>query len=191
MLDVMTRNWWMLALRGVFAIIFGILILISPPAAVATFVVLFAIYAIVDGVLGIWSVLSGETSTHRWLHIIEGIIGILAGIFAFAYPGMTAIIMLYIIAAWSILTGAIQVWTAIELRKQIEGEFWLGLSGVLSIIFGILLILFPGTGILTVLLLVSIYSIVFGAMLLMLGFKLRGMRDQTGQPTNKPLSGTV
>jgi uncharacterized membrane protein HdeD (DUF308 family) len=188
MLDLLARNWWMLALRGVFAIIFGVLVILFPITALTTLIILFAIYSIADGVMAIWAVLSGETSTRKWAHLLEGVVSVIAGIIAVLLPGMTALVLLYVIAAWAIVTGALQIWNAIELRKEIEGEFWLGLSGLLSVIFGILLIVNPGTGILTVLLLVSAYSIVFGVMLLMLAFRLKGMNDR---PQNRPISGTV
>jgi uncharacterized membrane protein HdeD (DUF308 family) len=184
MLDSMARHWWMFALRGAFAILFGILIVLFPSIAITTFVLLFALYAIMNGVFAIWSVFQNESSAQRWLHIAEGVISILAGIGAFLYPGMTALIMLYIIAIWSIVTGGIQIWLAIQLRKEIEGEFWLGLSGLLSVIFGIILILFPGTGVLAVLLIISAYAVVFGVMLVMLSLKLKSLHDEK----NKPLS---
>ena len=88
----------------------------------------------------------------------------------------------YIIAAWAIITGALEVIAAIQLRKEIEGEFWLGLSGVLSVLFGILLVLFPGAGILSVLWLVAAYAIIFGVVMILLAFRLRGMAGQGGQP---------
>lgn len=187
MTDMLARNWWMLAVRGVIAILFGILVLVYPGIAVSTFVLLFAIYAIADGIFAIWSVFQrGESQ--RWLHLLEGVVSILAGIIAFVYPGMTALIMLYVLAAWAIVTGGLQIWTALELRKEIEGEFWLGLSGLLSVIFGILLILFPGTGVLTVLTIISVYAIIYGVFLIMLSLRMKGLADRG---SNKRATGTI
>jgi uncharacterized membrane protein HdeD (DUF308 family) len=110
-----------------------------------------------------------------------------AGIATFIWPAITALILLYIIAAWAIITGIFEIIAAIQLRKEITGEFWLGLSGLLSIVFGVFLFLFPGEGILTLLWLLGIYAIIFGVFLLMLGFRLRGQSGSTSSTsTRKP-----
>lgn len=180
MATLMTSNWWSLLLRGLAAIIFGILIVLFPGAALQTFIILFAAYALVDGVFTVIAAIQNRNQARWWVHLLEGVVSVAAGILALVYPGITAFVMLYIIAFWAVVTGVLEVWAAIQLRKEIEGEFWLGLSGVLSILFGVLLILFPGTGILTVLWLVSAYAVVFGAVMVILAFRLRGIQNRGG-----------
>jgi uncharacterized membrane protein HdeD (DUF308 family) len=198
MANLLARNWWALALRGVLAIIFGVLVLLMPPGAVIqSFVLLFGAYALVDGVFAIISAVQHRTERNWWVHLLEGIVGVLAGILVFAYPVFSTItatfFVLYIVAFWAILTGIMEIWAAIELRRVITNEFWLGLGGLLSIIFGLVLIFGnPANGILTLLLLVAIYSIAFGVTLLILAFRLRGMGGSSNQtPLNTPTRGTV
>ncbi len=180
MLDVMARNWWMLALRGVAAILFGIAVFLAPGIALNVLVLVWAAFMLVDGVFAIATAFrSREGNPRWWAHLLEGFISILAGIGAFLFPGLTSLVFLYIIAFWAIFTGVMEIIAAIQLRKAIEGEFWLGLSGVLSIIFGVVLILFPGAGILTLLALLGGYAVFFGIILLILAFRLRGMSQPT------------
>jgi uncharacterized membrane protein HdeD (DUF308 family) len=188
MLEIMARNWWMLAVRGIIAILIGIVALVAPGLALATLVALWGAYALVDGVLSIIVAVRHRSDySNWWVTLLEGIVGIVAGIATFIWPAITALILLYIIAAWAIITGIFEIIAAIQLRKEITGEFWLGLSGLLSIVFGILLILFPGQGILTLLWLLGIYAIIFGIFLLLLGFRLRGQAGSTSSTsTRKP-----
>ncbi|MBZ0292042.1 MAG: HdeD family acid-resistance protein [Anaerolineae bacterium] len=180
MLGVMSKNWWMVALRGVAAIIFGILIILFPNLAIGTFVFVFAAYALVDGIFTIINAVQNRNQSRWWVYLLEGIIGVIAGIVVFANPLFSAITLplfvLYIVAFWAIFTGVSEIVAAFQLRKEIEGEFWLGLSGLLSLVFGILLLVNPGEGILTLLFIVAAYAIIFGAMLIMLAFRLRGLR---------------
>lgn len=195
MLTMLSKNWWVLALRGVIAILFGIALLLFPPAVITTMVLFFGAYALVDGVGNIYTAFQNRTQPRWWVTLLEGIIGVIAGILVFAYPLFAAIsaayFVLYVIAFWSVSTGIMQVVQAVQLRKEIEGEFWLGLSGLLSVLFGIFLILRPESGILALLTVVSIYSIIFGVMLIILAFRVRGMGDQgqmhTGTGTRQPV----
>ncbi len=183
MLGAMTRNWWTLVLRGVLAILFGIIVILTPLIALTSLILLWGAYVLVDGVMAVFVAIRHRSEYPQWwVTLLEGIAGIIAGIIAFLFPPLTAIIMVYYVAAWAIITGVMQIAAAIQLRKEIEGEFWLGLGGLLSVIFGVFLVLSPGEGILTLLLLVGIYSIIFGVSLLMLGLRVRGMSDQT-RPT--------
>jgi uncharacterized membrane protein HdeD (DUF308 family) len=185
MLGVMSRYWWVLGLRGALAILFGILILVLPPAvSITSIVTLFGAYAIVDG---IFTIMHGfrERATNRgwWAQLLEGFVGIIAGIAAFAYPGVTALVMLYIVAGWAVITGVLEIVAAIRLREEIQGEFWLGLSGLLSVVFGVLLVLMnPINGILTLLWLVAVYAIAFGVMMVLLAFRVRGMGGSSATP---------
>jgi uncharacterized membrane protein HdeD (DUF308 family) len=180
MLNVMARNWWVLALRGVAAILFGILVFVVPNLALLSLIYLFGAYALIDGILGIITGIRDRNTNPRWWALLlEGIIGVIAGIVAFVMPDITAFVLLYIIAFWAIFTGIMEIIAAIHLRKEIEGELLLGLSGLVSVIFGILLIVFPGAGALTVLWLIGGFSIAFGVLMLILAFRLRGMKDTT------------
>lgn len=181
MLTLLSRNWWLVALRGVIAILFGLLTLLFPGIALTSFVLLFGGYAVIDGVAAVWTSIQHRTEQGWWIHLLEGFVSIIAGIVAFVYPGITALVLLYVIAFWAIMTGVFEIWAAIQLRKEIEGEFWMGLSGIISIVFGVLLIVAPGAGILAVLTLVGIYAIAFGVFLIMLSLRLRthGTRTPT------------
>lgn len=176
MLAMLARNWWVLALRGVFAIIFGILALVWPLTALITLVLLFGAYALVDGV---FAVIAGIASIGRdqrwWAMLLEGLAGIIIGLLTFFWPGNTALILLYFIAAWALITGVLEIVAAIQLRRLITNEWMLILGGVLSIIFGVLLFAFPGSGALSLVWLIGIYAIIFGISMIALAFRLRSM----------------
>jgi len=172
--QVTSHNWGMLALRGLLAIAFGLVALFLPGIALLAFIIVFAVYAIFDGALAISAAIRGRATLPRWGWVLfEGIVSVAAGILAFFYPGITALVLLYIVAAWAILTGVLQIIAAITLREQISYEWLLGLAGVLSIVFGIVLFLFPGAGLLSLLWMVGIYSIIFGALYIIRAFQLR------------------
>jgi uncharacterized membrane protein HdeD (DUF308 family) len=175
MLTILSKNWWLLALRGVFAILFGVLTILFPGIALSTLIILFAVYAIADGLVAVWSAIQHRDQEQWWVHLLEGLVSVLAGIGAVAFPGLTALTLLYLIAAWAIITGIFEILAAIRLRKEIEGEFWMGLSGLLSILFGVFLFVSPGAGALSVLTIIAIYAIAFGLFLIMLAFRVRGM----------------
>lgn len=181
MLNALSRNWWALTLRGVLAILFGIVVLLDPGIALAVLVSLFGAYAVVDGIFTIIAGFNGRQSNKNWwVLVLEGLVSIIAGVLTFLWPAITALILLYIIAVWAIVTGVLEIITAIRLREEIEGELWMGLSGLASIIIGVVLILFPGTGILTLLWLLAIYAIAFGVFLIVLSLQLRSRRSSAG-----------
>ncbi len=170
---ILARNWWSIVLRGVIAILFGILAFIWPGITVLVFVALFAAYAIVDGILAIiWAL----RDSRNWLAlVIEGILGLAAGIVAILWPGITALALLYLIAAWAVVTGIFEIAAAIRLRREISNEWLLGLAGLFSIVFGIILFLFPGSGALAVVWIIASYAILFGILLIALGLRLRSI----------------
>jgi uncharacterized membrane protein HdeD (DUF308 family) len=164
----------MLAIRGVMAIIFGVLAFIWPGLTLWALVLLFGVYAFVDGIFALITAFRGRSTNDRWwVFLLEGLAGIAAGVIAFIWPAMTAFVLLYLIAAWAIVTGIIEVVAAIRLRKEIEGEWVLALSGIASIIFGVLMVLWPGAGALAVIWLIAAYAIVFGILLIFLAFRVR------------------
>src|SRR5262245_18259360 len=144
----LAENWWLLLLRGVASIGFGVLAFVWPGLTLVALIFLWGAYAIVDGAIALWAAISGrgrEIAPRWWLAIV-GIVGLLAGLVAFASPGLTALVLLMFIAAWAIVVGALEIWGAIQLRKEIEGEWWLILSGVVSVVFGVLLVARRGSG---------------------------------------------
>ena len=183
--DSLSHNWWAVVLRGVLGLLFGIITFFAPGLSLAALVTLYGAYALVDGVFAIVSAVR-RRGTERWaMLLLEGVAGIAAGVVTLSWPGITAIALLYLIAAWSLFTGIMEVIAAVRLRKVITGEWMLGLSGVLSLGFGILLMLFPGVGALAVVLWIGAYAIMFGALLIGLGFRLRSW-GQHGTPHPAP-----
>jgi uncharacterized membrane protein HdeD (DUF308 family) len=172
--QVIRRNWWMLALRGVFAVIFGLIALFAPRIALLAFIYVFAAYALIDGIVAVVIAIQERGSLSRWGWVLfEGIISILAGIVAIVYPGLTALVLLYIVAFWAIVTGILEIVAAFAIRGFAAREWALGLAGILSIIFGIILFVFPGAGLLSILWLVGIYAIIFGILFIVRAFQLR------------------
>lgn len=176
MMVSLARNWWVIALRGVFAILFGMVAIGWPGVTVGALVILYGAYALADGIFALISAFRAAEAHKRWWPFIwEGLLGIAAGLIAFVYPGITALALLYVIAFWAILTGILEVSAAIRLRREIAGEWALGLGGLASLVFGVLLIVYPGAGVLTVIWLIGAYAITFGVLLLVVAFRLRGM----------------
>jgi uncharacterized membrane protein HdeD (DUF308 family) len=170
-----TGHWWALALRGTIAILFGLAALLRPGIAVEALIPLFGAYALVDGVFSIVGVFGGTRGgTSRWLLFIEGVAGILAGLIAFVLLGLTVFLLLYLIAAWAIVTGISEIAMAIRLRKEISGEWALIVGGAFSVLFGVILaVVGPVAGLLSLVWLIGIYAVAFGIMLLIAGFRLR------------------
>jgi uncharacterized membrane protein HdeD (DUF308 family) len=169
-------HWWALALRGAIAILFGLAALLRPDIALEALILLFGAYALVDGVFAIVGVFGGTRGgTPRWLLLIEGIAGILAGIIAFVLPGLTALVLLYLIAAWAIVTGIFEIASAIRLRREIRGEWALIIGGALSVLFGVILVLVsPFAALLSLVWLIGVYAIAFGILVLITAFAVRG-----------------
>lgn len=171
MLDALARNWWIILLRGLLAILFGVLAFIWPGITLLTLILLYAGFALADGVLSLIAAVRGGTPTPRWWLALVGVMGIGVGILTIFYPQITGLVLLMFIAAWAVVTGVLQIYGAIKLRDEIEGEWWLVASGVLSVIFGVLLVLWPGAGALAMVLVIGSFAIIFGSLLV--GFALR------------------
>jgi uncharacterized membrane protein HdeD (DUF308 family) len=176
-LATLARYWWTLVLRGALAVLFGIAAWIWPDLTVRALVLLFGAYALVDGAFALVAAFSGGAGARRGALLLEGILGTVAGILTIVWPDLTATALLFFIAAWAIITGVFEIAAAIELRRQIEGEFLLGLAGVASILFGVLAFIFPAGGALAVVWMIGSYAILFGVVLIALGFRLRGAAD--------------
>lgn len=179
MLDMLIRHWWALALRGVLAILFGIMAIVWPGLTLATLILLFGAYALVDGVFAVVNGISSYGERKRWwVTVLEGLAGIVVGIVTFLWPDLTALTLLTIIGVWAIFTGVMEIVGAIQLRKVIEGEWLYILSGIASVIFGVLVILFPGAGALSLTWLIGLYALIFGVMFIILAFRLRGLKKE-------------
>lgn len=179
MLSMLVRNWWALALRGVFAILFGVMALVWPGLTLATLILLFGAYALVDGIFAVVNGIRSYGERERWwVTLLEGIAGILIGIVTFLWPDLTALTLLTIIGVWAIFTGVTEIVGAIQLRKVIEGEWMYILGGIASVVFGALVILFPGAGALSLTWLIGVYAIIFGALFIILAFRLREMKKK-------------
>lgn len=174
----LARWWWTFILRGLLAIAFGILAFFAPGLGIAVLVGLFAAWALIDGATGLYAGLRSRGSDRSWwLEVLEGLVSIGAGVIALVFPVLAAEVLVILIAAWAIVTGAFQIWTAIRLRETIKGEFWLGLAGLASILFGIILLVYPAAGALSLVWLIGSFAIVFGVFLLILGWRLRGINE--------------
>lgn len=169
-----SRMWWAMAFRGAFAITFGILAFLWPGLFWLTVVVMFAVYALADGVFSIVAAVRDDRAAGpRWALLLQGVVGLAAGGIAIAWPEITEVALLIVVAAWAISTGVLAVVAAIRLRKEIRGEWALALSGILSVVLGVGLVLLPGPGLLAIAWWVAANSIVFGVVLLILAFRLR------------------
>lgn len=171
---LLARNVWTVALRGIIAILFGIAIIVWPAITLAALIALFGFFALIGGfALLIAAIRQRRTDEPWWLLLLEGISGIVIGIVVFIWPNITAFVLLYLIAAWAIISGIFEIVAAVQLRREIEGEWLLALSGIASIIFGLLLAIWPGAGALAILWIIGIYAIFFGLLKLSLAFRLR------------------
>lgn len=174
----LVQNWWLVALRGVLAIVFGLLAFLWPGLLWLTVVYLFAAYAFLDGGMAIAAVIRNrDAGRHRWALLLEGVVGIAAGILALAWPGITELVLLYMMAGWSIATGVLEIVASVWLQRYLKGGWLLAISGVLSIVFGMLLALMPVVGLIVVAWWAAAYWIAFGALLLVLAFRLRSHSD--------------
>jgi uncharacterized membrane protein HdeD (DUF308 family) len=180
MFIVFTSSWWALVLRGLLAIAFGVLAFLWPHITLTALVFLWGAYVLVDGVFAIAAGLKSHADNKRWwILLLEGLLGVAAGVFAFAIPGITALVLLMLIAAWAIVTGAFEIGAAIQLRKYIVGEWLLALAGVASVLFGFALLINPRAGGIAVVWLIGLYAVVFGILLAALGLRLKSLMGRT------------
>ena len=165
------RNWWVLLLRGLIAILFGIMAFAWPGLTLVTLVLLYGAYALIDGLTALWVGASGRA----WGLVLLGLLGIFVGFYTFLYPGVTTVALLYFIAAWAIVRGIFEIITAIQLRKEIRNEWMLIIGGVISIIFGAVLIFNPAAGALAMVWLIGTYALIFGIVMIALALRLRSV----------------
>jgi uncharacterized membrane protein HdeD (DUF308 family) len=174
MVGVLARNWWALLIRGIAAVVFGVLAFAWPGATIVALVILFGAYAFVDGVFAIVAAVRAAQSHERWWpFLLEGIVGIAIAAITYFEPHVTAFALYFTIAAWAFLTGIFEIAAAIQLRKQIANELWLILGGILSLIFGILMIWQPLAGVIAIIWVIGAYAIIFGFMMIAFSLRLR------------------
>ena len=171
---VLSRHWWVLLLRGLIAVAFGVWALTHPGISLAALIMLFGAYALIDGVLGVWTAIAGrQQHEERWTLLLWGLVGVGAGIMTFVAPGLTALALVIYIAVWAIATGVLQIVAAIRLRAEIKGEWLLVLGGLASVVIGSVLMSRPGAGALALVQLIAIYAVIFGILLVTLALKVR------------------
>lgn len=176
---ILARNWWSLVVRGCVGIVLGIFAFAVPGATVQALVLLFGAYALVDGVVSLASAVGAANGHERWAAmLLEGVTGIIAAIATIAWPALTAFVLVYIIGAWAVVTGVAEIAAARHIRKHIAGEWLLGLAGVVSIVFGIVMFVEPLVGAFVVTVCFGVYALLFGVVLLALGLRLRRWQQE-------------
>lgn len=170
----LTQNWGAMVLRGVAGIAFGLLTLFAPGISLGALILGFGAFALVDGMLAVVSAIRHRSQEHWGMLMLQGVFGIAAGVVTFFWPAITALALLYLVATWAVVTGALEIAVAIRLRRVIRGEWLLVLSGIASVALGALLMLFPASGALAMVLWIGAYALVSGILLAVLGFRLRG-----------------
>jgi uncharacterized membrane protein HdeD (DUF308 family) len=179
MLRTLAQNWWAIVLRGVCAVLFGLAAFAWPGLTLAVLVLLYGAYALVEGALAVaWALMGRRAGPFPWGVLLAGLAGVAIGVVTFMSPALTALALLYLIAAWAIIRGVFEIIAAVQLRKEIENEWLLGQSGALSVLLGILLMAAPGAGALAVLWWIGAFALVFGILEIILGFRLKGVKER-------------
>jgi uncharacterized membrane protein HdeD (DUF308 family) len=187
LLNTLTKRWWLLLLRGIAAIVFGVLAFAWPGVTLLTLVILYGAFALVDGVLALAAAFGRRASAvPKWWLILTGMLGIGAGLVAFFWPGITAFVLVMFIGAWALVRGIFEIIAAIQLRKEIEGEWLLILAGLISVLFGLGVLIFPGAGALALVWVIAAYAIAIGVVMVMLALRLRSHRSATAPGTSSP-----
>jgi uncharacterized membrane protein HdeD (DUF308 family) len=177
-LDILGRTWWVMLLRGIAAIVFGVIAVAWPGLTVFVLVILFGAYTLVDGIIEIWSGLQARNVHDRWwVEILIGLAGVVAGILVMTWPGVSALALMYVIAAWMVVIGILQITQAIRLRREISNEWLLGLSGALSLLLGAYFFAFPGSGAISLVWVIGIYAIMFGILLMIFSFRVKNLKN--------------
>jgi uncharacterized membrane protein HdeD (DUF308 family) len=188
---LLASSWWSLGIRGVVAVLVGLVALAWPGIALSALVVLFGAYALIDGLTAFVGAWRARDAHEKWgALLIEGIAGVGAAVITVMWPLITVLALVYIVAGWALITGVLELGAAVRLRKHISGEWMLALSGVVSVVFGGVLAIFPVAGALTLAIWFGVYSLIFGALLVGLGIRLRGMRTVGADSTEAPAWGS-
>lgn len=174
MLHALAKNWWLLLLRGIASIVFGVLAFAWPGLTLVTLVLFYGAFALVDGVIALVAAFSGGAKpAPTWWLVVVGLLGIAAGIATFLMPGITALLLIIFMGAWALVHGIFEIVGAIQLRKEIDNEWMLILSGIVSVLFGLIVLIAPGAGALGLIWAIAAYSIVFGITFIALALRLK------------------
>ncbi|MDF7675648.1 HdeD family acid-resistance protein [Neisseriaceae bacterium ESL0693] len=174
MAGLLSKTWWLLLLRGLAAVIFGLLTWFQPAITLLVLVIFFGAYTLVDGIFGLVAAFQGRrTHPDWWILLLWALVSIVVGILTFCLPGITAYALLCLIAAWAIIAGLFQIAAAIKLRKQVAGEVWMIVGGILSVLFGIALFVWPVSGAVAIAWLIGIYAFIFGIVNIIAAFRVR------------------
>jgi uncharacterized membrane protein HdeD (DUF308 family) len=184
----LATNWWSLIIRGLAGIAVGIMTFAWPGITLVALVILFGAYSMVDGVMSLVGAVRAAEAHDRWgALVLEGLVGIAAAVITVLWPAITAIALVYVIAAWAIITGGLEIAAAIRLRKVISGEWLLIVGGIASVMFGFLLMIAPIVGAVVIALWVGAYTLVFGVLMVALGIRLRSWARGHDLPTGGPM----
>lgn len=173
--DNLRKYWWLFLIRGLFGLALGVLALVFPGATLAVAVLLIGAYLIVDGVVAIIKSFSLRPDKHWWALLFEGILGVIVGLAIFMWPGISLITLAYLVGWWALFTGILAVGAAVRLRAQIQGEWLYILFGIVSVIFGFFVLMAPATGLVYLVLMISIYGFVIGFTMIALAFRAKSL----------------
>jgi uncharacterized membrane protein HdeD (DUF308 family) len=177
---LLSKRWWTVLLRGIAAVVFGILAFAWPHLTIATLILLFGYYALIHGIFALGAAIGfRQEAVNRWLLALEGVVGIAAGIITLRSPTTTAVVLIFFVWIWALVTGVVRIAEAIRLRKQIQGEMWLALSGVVTIAFGLMLRLRPLAGLVALAWIIAAFALLFGLLEIMLSLELRALKRNT------------
>lgn len=180
-MSILAKKWWVLVLRGVLAILFGVVAFLWPGITAAWFILLFGAYALLDGVSHLVGAFRGAPGASRLWLVVGGIVSIFAAIVVFARPALSGLFLFYLVATWAVAVGVAQIFAAIQLRRVVQGEWLLVLAGILSIAFGIFMFARPAAGLLSVVWVIAFYAVLEGILLVTVGFRLRSLWDRVQQ----------
>ncbi len=179
MLRTLAQNWWAVVLRGVCAVLFGLVALAWPGITLAVLILFYGAYALVEGVLAVaWALVGRRGGSFPWGVLLAGLAGVAVGVWTFMYPGLTALALVYVIGAWAAVRGIFEIIAAFHLRKELDNEWLLALSGLLSLALGVMLLAAPGAGALALLWWIGAFALVFGILTIVLGFRLKAVKDR-------------
>jgi uncharacterized membrane protein HdeD (DUF308 family) len=182
-MNVLAQNWWAVLIRGLLALAFGVLAWLWPGMTLMVMVLLFGAYLFSDGILAIASSARAARQHERWWPVaLEGVLGVIAGLAVLFMPRAGAVALLVLVAAWALSTGVLEIVAAFRLRQHMKGEWMLALSGLLSLAFGVLLLVRPAAGLLALAWLVAVYAIAFGAVMIGLSLRLKRRLDERRVP---------
>ena len=177
---VLKRYWWMFAVRGGFAVLYGLAAVVMPRLTLGVLIVLFGVFALANGIFAVGTALAARKEYEKWwVLLLEGAAGVIVGIGTIAWPQLTAVLLLFLIAGWAVATGILEILAGLAQPKEVGGDKWvLVLGGVISLLFGIFLFAQPGKGALAILWMIGVFAIVAGVVLITIGFRLKGMKTE-------------